>query len=197
MNYPDYNNYKDLFNGEWRIEHEERNSWEFLKTLLFSGATFVDVGCQKGIYSKGVLDFLEKCSVYAFDVMRFPQMDSLLEDSRFHFTQAAVGNGEKCECTIHYDSKLIYPLDKSEKLDDLLIGVGKIDVIKIDVDGLEFEALQGAKNILLNDKPVIMVEIESSQIKFEIIKYLSSIGYLLIDIKNHINHFFEHETRFN
>ncbi|MCW3092510.1 MAG: methyltransferase FkbM family [Ferruginibacter sp.] len=45
-----------------------------------------------------------------------------------------------------------------EKLDDLIPESLKIDLLKIDVEGAEYEVLQGAKNILKKDKPIVLFE---------------------------------------
>jgi hypothetical protein len=44
------------------------------------------------------------------------------------------------------------------KLDDILSRAKKIDLIKIDVEGAEYDVLQGATNILKEDKPVLIFE---------------------------------------
>lgn len=60
-------------------------------------------------------------------------------------------------------------------MDELLVGK-KIDFIKIDVEGFEYEVLQGAKRILKDQHPVIFVEIFDE--RFEIVNsYLMSLGY--------------------
>jgi hypothetical protein len=48
----------------------------------------------------------------------------------------------------------------SETLDALAIRTGKIpDIIKIDVEGFEWQVLQGAKQVMQTHKPVIFLEI--------------------------------------
>ena len=45
-----------------------------------------------------------------------------------------------------------------EKLDDLIPENLKIDLIKIDVEGAEYEVLQGAKAVLKRNKPIVLFE---------------------------------------
>lgn len=45
-----------------------------------------------------------------------------------------------------------------EKLDELIPEDLKIDLIKIDVEGAEYEVLRGAKNILKKNKPLVLFE---------------------------------------
>lgn len=53
------------------------------------------------------------------------------------------------------------------------------DIIKIDVEGAEFLILLGAKNILLNKKPIIFLEIHSMKNMFNVVYFLSSLSYKL------------------
>lgn len=45
-----------------------------------------------------------------------------------------------------------------EKLDDLVPSDLKIDLIKIDVEGAEYEVLQGAMHVLRKNKPLVLFE---------------------------------------
>lgn len=45
-----------------------------------------------------------------------------------------------------------------EKLDDLIPEDVTIDLIKIDVEGAEFEVLKGAKKVLIKNKPLVLFE---------------------------------------
>jgi FkbM family methyltransferase len=58
--------------------------------------------------------------------------------------------------------------------------VEKVDLIKIDVDGLEYEILQGAKNIIQKYKPILIVETNNDS---RILDFFRSIGYTILDMK--------------
>lgn len=47
---------------------------------------------------------------------------------------------------------------KTEKLDDVIPETLRIDFVKIDVEGAEYLVLQGAKNLLIRAKPIIIFE---------------------------------------
>ena len=53
------------------------------------------------------------------------------------------------------------------------------DILKIDVEGAEFLVLSGAKNILLNKKPTIFLEIHSMRNMFNVVSFLSALSYKL------------------
>ena len=58
-----------------------------------------------------------------------------------------------------------------------------ISFIKIDIEGHELSALEGMKNILLKDKPLIWIE----DIKKKAVPYLQSLGYKIINSKTQTN----------
>lgn len=192
IKYPKFEDYKDYFNGEWTIESHEYPSWSLVKEFLFPGMVFLDVGCQKGIYSKGVMDFLKlKCSVYAFDLIEFPEIIQLKKDygDCFNFYQLAIGiEGAPAKCKINYDNNIFYDVSHCSSL-DLIFKDKKIDFVKIDVDGMESGVLIGMKKILKNHSPVLMVEIESNVSM--VLEYLNSFGYGHFETRNDINYFFK------
>ena len=50
-------------------------------------------------------------------------------------------------------------------------------LIKIDVEGFEYEVLNGARSLLKSVRPIVMVEVQSHQI--EIFKFFSELNYVL------------------
>ena len=74
------------------------------------------------------------------------------------------------------------------RLDDL--EVDNFDIMLIDVEGTEFEALKGAKNKILKNKPILIIEIwpddkrlaeNMPTTKQQIIEYVESLGYKSIN----------------
>ena len=54
----------------------------------------------------------------------------------------------------------------------------KVNFIKIDVEGKELSVLKGAKNLILRDKPTILLELSKHNSEKDICDYLNNIGYL-------------------
>ena len=70
-------------------------------------------------------------------------------------------NGLKIECSV---------------LDEL--DIANVGYVKIDVEGHEYEALLGMKQLLLRDRPVIMIEIhDSCATKIDTVSLLIELGY--------------------
>ena len=68
---------------------------------------------------------------------------------------------------------------QTKKIDELNFD-NKISFIKIDVEGHELEVIEGAKNTIKRDKPVLLVEIEKQYTKKEVaesINFINSLGY--------------------
>jgi FkbM family methyltransferase len=91
-------------------------------------------------------------------------------------------------------NKVIVAPEGAEKHVDILpldyYHFDKIDFIKIDVEGHELEVLKGAEKTILNNKPVVMVEIFGNHISAAM-QYFSSLGYVhKITIEEH-NFIFE------
>jgi hypothetical protein len=64
----------------------------------------------------------------------------------------------------------------------------RINLIKIDTDGLEYEILKGAKTVIVNFRPIIIFEItlytlQEKGIAFDFIyDYFNQLGYRLFDL---------------
>lgn len=65
-----------------------------------------------------------------------------------------------------------------EKLDNIKIAEDVVDFVKIDVEGHEFQVLQGAEETLKKYKPTIFIEIFPEN-KHKVHKFLTDLGYRL------------------
>ena len=77
-----------------------------------------------------------------------------------------------------------------DTLDNLFHNEQDINLLKIDVEGFSFQVLKGAKEFLLNNSPILQVEVLSKKLEFdiresEIVDFLDSIDYKLISKKKH------------
>lgn len=176
VNYEDYSN---LFsNYKWSIYEEEKPSWDYLRSYLKSGCVFFDIGCQRGIYTKGVLDLLnENCEIHSFDVLAHPIMVNINKKNKnVIFNNTAVGNGKKHECVIDFNTNTKVK-STTISLDEYVVekNIKNIDFIKIDVDGLQNVIIDGSDYILKNMSPILMIEMNSN------------FGYSVLDPKEYFD----------
>jgi FkbM family methyltransferase len=103
----------------------------------------------------------------------------------FHYTavtDASAGADE--ENSAHLDTVAIKTMSIDELIDRKFAAP---DIIKIDVEGHEFDVLQGARELLLAKKPVLCLELHPGLLErrgtssLAITKYLEDIGYVIHD----------------
>lgn len=138
-------------------------------------ATYVDVGCHKGEILKIALKLAPKGEHYAFEAIPVYYKRLIKEfSSTANISHCAVTNYVG-ETTFNYVEsnpmfsgikKRDYP--KSERiekitiptntLDNALEDCPNVDLIRIDVEGAEFDVLDGAKKVIFQHKPHILFE---------------------------------------
>jgi FkbM family methyltransferase len=164
-----------LFYRAFKV-YTDRAERQLLKRILFTGAVVVDAGANIGIYS----EFLSRCVgptgvVHSFE----PSPDNFkrlraatLKLPNVRLSQAAVGeHSGKSELYLSDklnvdhraymaagDSRRTVPIE-IVALDDYFKPGERVDLIKMDIQGYEFHALQGANRVLV-DNPSIRVLLE-------------------------------------
>ena len=84
-----------------------------------------------------------------------------------------------------YFSKVNKPFRSSHKikieitkLDNFIEKIGKVSVMKLDIEGMEYVALQGAQKTINRFKPIIQFELLAQNYKTpKIFKFLENYGY--------------------
>lgn len=190
----------------------QRGCWETelsqqLANHIKPDSVFVDIGANIGYHSLFVSSLLNNSGeVHAFEPIT-SLSNQFKESVQINgFTNIEIhttGLGEK-KATVeinlrdenmggsslfeHNDLNIV-KISGTEKitiktLDSILFPKTKVSVIKIDVEGYEFEALRGAENILKRDHPVIFLEFspifysqDYPEKSTDFINYLKEIGY--------------------
>ncbi len=70
---------------------------------------------------------------------------------------------------------------------DALMGQDRVDFIKIDAEGMELEVLDGARDLIARDKPVIWVEVLRPNIMGFVQTWCRDAGYRVVDSKTYHN----------
>ncbi|HTI69014.1 MAG TPA: FkbM family methyltransferase [Candidatus Limnocylindria bacterium] len=146
-----------------------------LKELVAPGMTIVDVGANIGAHA---LPFAVRVGasgkVHAFEPM-WPAYRKLLANAALNalpnlaLHKMVVGNKNDVMTASFTNTWRVDGVDVPAKpetvavrrLDDLLpeLGVTRVDLIKIDVDGFEFQALKGAEKLLRQQHPILVLEL--------------------------------------
>ena len=196
---------RDLSNGRcW-----EGHISELIKTHVKPGTIAVDIGAHIGTHTIELSRAVGSSGkVYAFEPQPKIFRELLLNMAincadNIEFFKAAIGpsQGEVELSPLNRDNEGAAFVGKSGTnqfvpllpLDDLKLT--NVSLIKIDVEGMEIEVLEGAKNTILENKPVILVEIYGGVLpetgtpeqKAEIekrVKYVEGLGYKVTRLLN-------------
>tara|TARA_Y100000590_G_scaffold26158_1_gene29494 strand:- start:1867 stop:2631 length:765 start_codon:yes stop_codon:yes gene_type:complete len=167
-----------------------RTDIKFLKHLIDKNLNSIDVGAYKGVYTY----FISKYSkhVYAFEpnpksykilkktvknnVKVLPY--ALSDKSCFDFLKIPKGkkgysNQGGSIRNVKLDEKFGKLKIETKKIDDLKLK--NIGFIKIDAEGVELKVLKGAKKLIKQYKPTLLIEIEERYISGSIEKSLNKI----------------------
>ena len=157
-------------------QSHEPEVWRALEPLLLPGTTFVDVGANVGLFAlpaarrvgpRGRVIAVEPladnvqllCASAARN--RFDNLDVLpFAASNRSGVLAVVSRQETTNSFTPPDHAVrpTAPCAPSAPLDLILSGRGRIDLVKIDVEGHEPAVLEGAREVLARDRPTLLVE---------------------------------------
>lgn len=186
----------------------EPNQFAFLDKILEPGMAFIDLGANMGLYSlfaakkvgrQGTVLAIEPSTREFQRLKTHVKLNTL---PNICLLQVAVSNrqteadlliatekntGHNTLGMFGYDSVQLQEKEKVhvEKLDDLIQerSLKRLDVIKMDIEGTEFFALQGAINTLTQFHPVILLELSDITLEHQgchskqVWDFLTQLGY--------------------
>lgn len=147
-----------------------------LNRVLKKDSAAIDIGCHKGEILKEILRFAPQGKHVAFepipeyleylktefaekaDIMPFALANETgTRKFQFVLNAPAFSGLKKRDYLIKHPE--IREIEvQVRKLDDVLAAIEKIDLVKIDVEGGEFDVLKGGKEIFKKHRPVIVFE---------------------------------------
>jgi FkbM family methyltransferase len=155
----------------------------FLKQFIDPNKNILDIGANIGSHSIVYSNYTNK-NVYSFEPQKVV-FDILILNIKSNNCDNVIAynfgvSNKNCEYHMNYDYSIKENTDgiivDSKIIDDL--NISDIGYVKIDVEGHEFETLQGITNILINNKPIILIKIhDSCPTKEQSLKLLFDIGY--------------------
>jgi FkbM family methyltransferase len=178
-----------------------------LRALLGPGDTFIDVGANVGYFSLLASRRVGGAGrVYAFEPVPATHAD-LLENLRLNHAGNVSARSEALAEAPGEARFFVGPVDhrgtsslralddasevltvRKARLDDLLPPGIRVNVMKIDVEGAEYLALQGMRACLRRDRPDLIVEVTDSFLRglghsaAELHRYLGALGYRMYAI---------------
>lgn len=190
------------------IKRKDEQEINLVKKFIKSGTDSIDVGVYRGVYSYEMSKYSEKVHSFEPNPIIFKYINKNLKKfiKNIHLYNFALSNQNKTinlkipirnsnsnkeifeeyyemgKATIHNENNFENYENfeiQTKKIDELSFD-NKISFIKIDVEGHELEVIEGAKNTIKRDKPVLLVEIEKQYTKKEVaesINFINSLGY--------------------
>lgn len=182
----------------------EESDLLLMEHFLTSGDVYFDVGANSGMFLYKASQLTDESNIFAFEPIprlyivlkkifkkanvfqiafsnavqsgvsfKIPVIKNQKYYSRGTLNTSYIEEGENDSKSIKVD---ISTIDKfiEEK------GLNRVDMIKIDVEGHEFDVIKGAANTLKNLAPILQVEIEQRHHTYpisEIIDFIKRVGY--------------------
>ncbi len=190
----------------------EENVTSFFQKHLKQNMTLLDIGANIGWYSLLTAKLLnDNCTIYAFEP--FASNTKLLLASKLKnnfksikVIQAAAGNefgtasfgasgsnGQCRELDVEVDTILVTDTVNMVKVDDIV--KEKVDLIKIDIEGAEYNALKGSINTIKNSLPTIFSEFTPTAMPSvcgitwdNYLKFIINLGYNISVINKELIH---------
>lgn len=178
-------------------------TYELDKQVLFSkylkpGMTVYDVGANVGFYSLlSSLLVSETGKVYSFEPL--PANISYLKKHIELNNLKNVSIVENAVCnkvsTVRFnfgDNRSAGFISNDGEIEVETISIDEFirqgnpspDIIKMDIEGAEYEALLGAKELLKSKKPVIFLATHSAELRAKCLKLLAEFSYTVSSIEN-------------
>lgn len=154
----------------------DRLTWRVMKKILREDSNCVDVGCHKGEILDWIIKLAPNGQHYAFEpIPEYFEKLRLKYEGKAKISQTALSNESG---TAHFNyvrnapaysgfKKRSYAIEKPEiealnvkknTLDSELPDNLKVSLIKIDVEGAEYQVFEGALKTIKNSRPYILFE---------------------------------------
>jgi FkbM family methyltransferase len=191
-----------------RLPSETFNKRMYEQIPLFipkENEVIYDIGAYIGDYSL-IWEKVYKAKVYAFEcnLVNYSECATNLHfnNSKIDLYDYCIGNGFKSNMYYNGDMNNLLELSNNKtqkvydtiKLDNFINGniVDKPDIIKIDIEGSEYYALQGMINTLKEFKPKIIIETHSKGLFNQCNEFLLDLDYkLYATLNKRINNGYE------
>lgn len=186
------------------------NGWEKVSMKLWiklakHSKTILDIGANTGVYSLVAATINSQAKVYAFEPVKrtsqiFKRNLDLNPNLKIQLVEKAVSNSDSvaefydlptdsqysaslnAEMLASFPNRISYEVETIQLDSFTELKNQKIDLIKLDVEMHEPEALEGMMEIIKRDNPFILIEILTDEIGQKIQDLFSQLGYSFFNI---------------
>ena len=168
------------------------NSWKNSATSLFvylylnNSSNFIDVGANEGNITAFAEAKITNGKIFAFepDIINFNKLYKRFEkNNNFYAYNVALSDNKnnyllkksnifKLRTGIRVE-KVARSNNVTLKLDSFVSEFQNVDLLKIDTEGHDYNVIKGSLNLILNEKPVLIVEINNNNQFHRILSLLS------------------------
>lgn len=189
----------------------DRLTKKIIKENILSDSNCVDIGCHKGEILEIVLNQAPKGTHFAFEplptfynelVKKFKKKATIFPfalsdktgETVFHFVKNAPAYSGIQKRKYAVQEPDIEKINvEVKRLDEVIPDNVKIDFIKIDVEGGEFDVLKGGEILLEKYKPLLIFEFGKGASDFynvkpsELFKFLADLNYSIYTLDNFVS----------
>jgi len=156
-------------------------------SLVDKDCFVIDVGANIGTHTLGIAPYVSKVIAIEPD----PENIDLLQKNvgmqdrsvakKISVNPFALSNQELMSSTqFDYGKTKIVPGGNVVTVTlDMIKGFPRIDLVKIDVEGMEYNVLLGAKNTLMYFRPTVFIEMQDASMNSLVFDFLDSLGYTM------------------
>lgn len=190
----------------------DRLTKSIMKKVIQKNANCIDVGCHKGEILQSIIKLAPGGKHFGFEPipylydnlkLKFDGQATILPYALSDKSGQTTFNLVKNAPAYSGINKRKYAVADPEieeiqvelkQLDEVIPSETKIDLIKIDVEGGEFDVLKGAKNILKNHQPILIFECGIGASEFygtnpaELFQYLQDLNYKISTLRAYMKH---------
>lgn len=172
----------------------------------------IDVGANIGMFSK-LFTHLTKGDIFLIEAseVNMEMLKQNVENSQnVYFLKEYISEDQNVnEGIIHYlwtNASILREEGKfkTNTLDNIFSNYSKsINLIKIDIDGWDYQCLVGSKELILRDSPIICIEVMDETLKLsnkttqDVINLMSELNYINTKILDTTNYIFERAFKIN
>lgn len=156
---------------------------EVIKTLVSPESWFIDIGANIGTHTVGLSPYVERVLAFEPDKENFDMLGKNVAGlcalkNNVTVTNMAIGDQFKEVSTqFNYGKTKVIDGNAVKMAPIDMLGLPKINFVKIDVEGMELQVLVGMRSTLLNSKPDLLIEMQDETTYSDTFEFLQSCKY--------------------